>query len=193
MYLTLRPPWAGDPGAVPPTDAGVAAPPPSGSGSAVPRGPRRPRVRRPAPAEVADPGGSDAVGDAVIELRAADRALEWRGDAVALPPRQLDLGPGGDGGSARPLDDGEIQAGLSAHHGAVRACVVEAATGTDLRATLAVELLIDGAGRVGRSRVQAPRYLFERGLLACVRRALGRLRFPATGAPTKVGFPVQLG
>jgi hypothetical protein len=46
---------------------------------------------------------------------------------------------------------------------------------------------------VTRSRLEAPRYLFERGLLGCAQRALGRLRFPATGAPTLVTFPVHLG
>ena len=59
-------------------------------------------------------------------------------------------------------------------------------------ATITVKLLVDGNGRVTRSRLQAPRYLFEHGLLGCAQRALGRMKFPATGAPTLVTLPVNL-
>jgi hypothetical protein len=46
---------------------------------------------------------------------------------------------------------------------------------------------------VSRSQLQAPHYLFEKGLLNCAQRALGQIKFPATGAPTVVTFPVNLG
>ena len=41
--------------------------------------------------------------------------------------------------------------------------------------------------------MQAPHYLLEHGLLACIQRALSRMHFPATGAPTVVTIPVNLG
>jgi hypothetical protein len=70
---------------------------------------------------------------------------------------------------------------------------VQGATGTDLRGTITVKLLVDGHGQVTRSRVQAPHYLFEHGLLGCTQRALGRIHFPATGAASLVTLPVNLG
>jgi hypothetical protein len=70
---------------------------------------------------------------------------------------------------------------------------VQGATNTDLRATITVKLVVDRGGRVTRSRVQAPHYLFEHGLLGCTQRALGRMHFPATGAATLVTLPINLG
>jgi hypothetical protein len=70
---------------------------------------------------------------------------------------------------------------------------VQAALDTDLRATITVKLLVDGRGRVSRTRIQAPHYLFEHGLLGCTQRALGRVHFPAVGGATIVTLPVNLG
>ena len=43
-----------------------------------------------------------------------------------------------------------------------------------------------------RSRVRAPQYLLDRGLLACSQRAIQGMRFAATGAPTIVTVPFQV-
>jgi hypothetical protein len=107
-----------------------------------------------------------------------------------VPAQKIDMGAGGD---ARKLDDSEINSTVSGQTGGVRDCVVQGATGTDLRATITIKLLVDGTGRVTKSRLQAPHYLFDKGLLGCAQRALGRMRFPASGAPTLVTFPVNLG
>jgi hypothetical protein len=189
MYLVLRPPWehrvttvAGDrpPVVVIGNDAGVAKPKPKK---------RRPRPvgSQPAP----PPGEAEAEEPEPAPLGAADRALEWRGDEVALPAQTLDMA--GGGGEARPLDDGEIGATINSQAGGVKDCVVQGAMGTDLRATITVKLLVDGRGRVTRSRIQAPHYLFEHGLLGCAQRALARMHFPATGGATLVTLPVNRG
>lgn len=183
MYLVLRPPWGrrltpssdGPPVVVVPADAGVPKPKPkrrNRSASAV-------QTSDPAPEEVAP-----------LPLTAADRALEWRGDDVALPPGKLDMAAGGE---ARSLDDAETSATINSQGDGVTDCVVQGASNTDLRATITIKLLVDGRGRVTRSRVQAPRYLHTHDLLGCVRRALSRMQFPATGGPTLVTFPVKLG
>jgi hypothetical protein len=185
MYLTLRPPWGGGGAAAPPDDGVVAAPAGSGSAAGKPKPRRRPGRRG---TVAAQPGASEETEPP--PLTEADRRLEWRGDEVALPPRSIDMTSNAE---ARPLDDGEINAVIGGQTGGMRDCVVQGATGTDLSATITVKLLVDGAGRVTRSRLQAPRYLFEHGLLGCARRALGRMKFPATGAPTLVTFPVHLG
>jgi hypothetical protein len=187
MYLVLRPPW--DPRATTSTSTG----PPVvrvGVDAGVPKA--KPKRRRPAHATPATPQASDDELEAAapLALTAADRALDWRGDEVVLPARTLDLA--GSGAAGRPLDDGEIRATIRSQAGGVKDCVVEGATGTDLRAAITVKLLVDGRGRVTRSRVHAPRYLHDRGLLACTQRALGRVEFPATAGATIVTLPVTL-
>jgi hypothetical protein len=192
MYLALRPPWGGGATAQVPIDAGVVSQAPGDAGTAKPKKKRR----RPA-GTVSAPGQTAGSDEEYYEeteplpvLTAADRAMEWRGDDVTLPPTKLDMGGGAE---ARRLDDGEINSTISSQASGVRDCVVQGATNTDLRATITVKMVVDGNGRVSKSKLQAPRYLFEKGLLNCVQRALGRMKFPATGAPTSVSLPVTLG
>jgi hypothetical protein len=54
-----------------------------------------------------------------------------------------------------------------------------------------VKMVVEGTGKVSRSRVQAPHYMFGQGLLACVKGQLAQGRFPSTGAPTLVTLPVN--
>ncbi len=183
MYLVLRPPWGG--GGSAPVDAGVIAATPRDAGVTKRNQPRK----RPA-GTPAQPGDTEFEETEPTPLTDADRRLEWRGDEVALPTAKLDMSGGSE---ARRLDDGEINSTVGSQTGGVRDCVVQGATGTDLRATITIKLLVDGTGRVSRSRLQAPHHLFEKGLLGCAQRALGKLRFPASGAPTLVTFPVNLG
>lgn len=193
MYLVLRPPWgprvatvvsAGPPVVVVGTDAGVAKP-------KKPKRRPRPPGTQPAPQPGDGDGEVDLVEPEPVRLTAADRALESRGDDVRLPAQTLDMA--GGGGEARPLDDGEINQTINSQAGGIKDCVVSGATGTDLRATVTVKLVVDGRGRVIKSRIEAPHYLFEHGLLGCTQRAVGRIHFPATGAPTLVTLPVNLG
>jgi hypothetical protein len=192
MYLGLRPPWAGRTAVA--SDAGVIAAAPADAGSG--KAPKKKKHHGGGGARPGSdvPGGSDGDPEetepAAIVLTAADRALEWRGDDVALPPQNIDVGGAGD---ARGLDDGEIQATISGQAGGVKDCVVQGATGTDLRAQIVVKLLVDKTGRVTKSRIQAPHYMQDKGLLPCAKRALGGMHFPATGAPTVVTLPVNLG
>jgi len=195
MYLVLRPPWGG--GAVAtPVDAGVVSMAPADAGTGA--RPKKKKRRRP-PGTVATPGEPGAPDEEeyyeetepLPVLTDADRRLEWRGDDVTLPPTKLDMGGGSE---PRKLDDSEINSTIGSQAGGVRDCVIQGATNTDLRATITVKLVVDGNGRVSKSKLQAPRYLFEKGgLQGCVQKALGRMKFPATGAPTLVTLPVNLG
>ena len=192
MYLVLRPPWGGRGGAVPTDGQPAIAVVTRDAGVKLKKKPHR----RPQPGQPAPPGESGESPDEpepappqLVTLSGADRALEWRGDAVALPPNKINMSGGAE---ARPLDDGEIHAGISGGASAMQACVVSGATNTDLKATITLELLVDGTGHVTKSRVQAPHYLLDHGLLDCARRAIGRMHFPATGAATLVTLPVAL-
>ncbi|TMQ05548.1 MAG: hypothetical protein E6J91_40315 [Deltaproteobacteria bacterium] len=188
MYLVLRWPWARPVASQPPGAPPVVV---VAGDAGVPRPKKKRRSRPPGVAgqPAAAPGEAEVEEPAPPPLTAAERALEWRGDDVALPPQTIDMA----GGQARPLDDGEINQAINSQAGGVRDCVVAGATGTDLSATIVVKLLVDGRGRVTRSRIQAPRYLFEHGLLGCTQRALGRIHFPATGGATIVTLPINLG
>lgn len=192
MYLALRPPWGGGATTPPPASAPeVVATNPGSAGSARPAK-KRPGKKRPPGATTAAPA-DDAFEETEPELPPlsdADRRLEWRGDDVTLPATRIDMGASSD---ARPLEDGEINATINAQSGAVRDCVVTGATGTDLRATITVKLVVDGNGKVTKSKLHAPRYLFGKGLLECTQKALRGMKFPATGAPTLVTLPVGLG
>ncbi len=194
MYLGLARPWVR--GTAAPIDAAVVAVAPVDAGPAKPK--KKPRrhgggggVSPTIPAQGSDVDNSGPEETEPPPLGAADRALEWRGDEVALPTQKLDLNAGGK--ESRGLDDGEIQATIANQASGVRDCVVQGATNTDLRATITVKMLVDGSGKVTRSRMQAPHYLLEHGLLSCTQRALGRIHFPATGGATVVTLPVNLG
>jgi hypothetical protein len=195
MYLGLRRPWerhvatvASDnpPVVVVPGDAGIAKP----------HGKKRHR-----PTGAAHPAGGSAAfdgdaeetdpGPSTVALTAADRALDTRGDETTLPAQTIDMAGGGH--DARPLDDGEIGSVINSQGGGIKDCVVQGATNTDLRGSITLKLVVDGHGKVIKSRVQAPHYLLEHGLLGCTQRALARMHFPATGAPTLVTFPINLG
>lgn len=194
MYLVLRPPWGGG-GTAAPSDAAVAmAPADAGSGKPKPK--KRPRTggggnRRTTPgSDFSDTEDTDEQsGPARIVLTAGDRALEWRGESTSIS-RKIDMNAPGD---ARSLETSEINSTVSSQTGGVRACVEQGAANTDLRATITFKIVVEGNGKVTRSQIQAPRYLFEKGLLGCAQRALGQMKFPATGTPTLVTFPVNLG
>ena len=138
-------------------------------------------------------GGGDTTTDSpapvqLVPLTAADRVLEWRGDDTTRPPQTIDMAGGGE---ARSLDDGEIQQAIASQSGPAQSCVMAGATNTDLKGTITVKLVVDGHGHVIKSKVQGFHYMFEHGLLPCIQRAVGAMKFPATGSSTLVTLPVN--
>ncbi len=134
-------------------------------------------------------GGEETEPPRLVQLSAADRAMEWRGDDTAPPKQSLDMSSNAE---ARSLDNGEISSVVSSQSGPVQACFVRAAANTDLSGSMTIKMVVEGNGRVSRSRVQAPRYMFSQGVLACVQGAAKGMKFPATGMATLVTFPVNL-
>jgi hypothetical protein len=195
MYLGLLRPWQRE---AAPTAQPVVAPP----GSEPPRkgSSKRRRTGRPGRSDVGNDGsgeggsgwsdGEGAIEAPAIVLTAADRRVVWRGAEVTLPAAHHDFSAGAS--SERALSDDEIAGTVRAQSKAVVDCLVTAAAGTDLRATVTLQLLVNGNGRVTTHRVQAPQYLFEHGLDGCAERALARWRFPAVGGFTVVTAPFDL-
>ena len=186
MYLALRQPWVSAPPVVEPAPAPAVVEPATPSKKP---GKRRARAPREGAPDSSSPGDQLDEPAPLVELSAADRRLVWRGEEVALPPTAHDFSREDSG---RPLSDEEIAGTVRAQSKAVVTCMVTAAANTDLRATLTLKLLVDGSGRVTRHRMQAPQYLFEHGLSACVSGAVRGWRFPSTGAPTLVTAPFEL-
>jgi hypothetical protein len=201
MYLAVRAPWASQ--GTSPNDAGMVAAAPGDAGVKKQGGKKRPR--RHAPGTPGTPGmgslvsggeegwgGGDTVeevGPQLVQLSAAERAMEWRGDDTTPPKQTINMGATDD---ARPLSDDEIRQVIDSQSAGVQSCVVQAATNTDLSGTITVRMIVDGSGRVTRSKLQAPRYMHEHGLLSCVKGALSRIKFPSTGAATLVTMPINL-
>jgi hypothetical protein len=134
-------------------------------------------------------GSSGPEGDDIPELTAADRALSWKGPAVALPPREMDFAGGEE---VRPLNGSEINGVIKGQGKGVIDCIVEARGNAPLKAEITLEMLVDGSGEVKKVRMRAPAYLYDHGFEACARRAASRMSFPATGAHTVVTAPFTL-
>jgi len=195
MYLVLH--LSGGSGTTTALDAGVVAQAPVDAGAK--QKPKRPGGKRPhtnsgggrqSAGPDLDPDSGDDSAERpppLISLTAADRALEWRGDQTSIS-RKIDMNAPGD---ARPMEAGEYGPVVSGQTGSVQQCVTSAAANTDLRGTVTVKIVVEGNGKVTRSQLQAPHYMFEKGLLGCAQRALSGLKFPATGAPTLVTFPIN--
>jgi hypothetical protein len=197
MYLVLRPPWGGHGTA--PSDAAVVAQAPSDAGSGKPKkhghggGHHRPSGGGNA-VSGDDPswtgGGDDTPEEPapqLVKLTPADRELEWRGDDTTKPAQTIDM----NGADTRSLDDGEIRSTISDQSGPTQSCVMQAATNTDLKGTITVRMIVDGKGNVTKSKIQAPHYMFEHGVLGCIQGAVRHMKFPAAGQYTLVTMPIN--
>jgi len=201
MYLALRPPWASDDTApvesdqvaeAPTGDAGVGKPKKKGK-----RGGRRPtnggggqNFAGGEDEDWANQGGTEETAPPqLVQLSAADRAMEWRGDDTSPSKQTLDMNSGAE---ARTLDNGEISAVVGSQSGGVQNCFIKAAANTDLFVESTIKMVVEGNGKPSRSRVHAPRYFFSQGVLGCVQSAVRSMKFPATGMATLVTFPVNL-
>ena len=122
-------------------------------------------------------------------LSAADRRLEWKGDSIKPPAKQVDFSGDSQG---RALTAGEINQVLGAQSQGVLSCITSARGNAELEATITIKMLVDGEGRVTRTRIRAPAYLFAHGFYGCARKAARALRFPATGQATVVEAPYDL-
>lgn len=184
-YLALEKPWASDSKTVATAklDAGPAAEEPTKGKQ---RGKRRGRKgKRRAPNEDV---GLQSI-DERVQLTAADRKVVWKGPAVVLPERNLDMSGGGGG---RSLDQGEISSAVSGGQRGLMKCIADARGQAELAANITLKFLVNGDGSIGKLRVRAPSYLIKNGLHGCSAQAVRKMRFPSTGAATVVTVPLDL-
>jgi hypothetical protein len=173
-WLAMARPWRSS------EEPAAAAPPPDAAPAATASVKKKKRGKR------GEAGESEAPAPV---LSAADREPVWRGPAISLPTRSVDLGSDED---ARPLDSGEIDQVLSRSSEPVLSCIKQALAGAELTGKVELEMLVSGTGAVQKVRVRAARWLLEHGLADCASAAARRVRFPATGAPTIVNAPYHL-
>lgn len=174
VYLGLERPWAGGEAATEAEEADAGAP-------AVTKKPAKRKRKKGKRRAVAD--------DGEVVLTEAQTKLTWKGDAVALPERAVDMGSAGEG---RALSGSEINDVIKRRSGAVIDCISEAAGNAPLKSAVTLKLLVDGGGAVTKIRVRAPAYLFEHGFYPCARAAASRMTFPATGGFTVVTAPFDI-
>ena len=137
-------------------------------------------------------GGGGAEGDLGAPapvLTSADRERLWRGPAISLPDRSIDLG---SESNARPLTTSEIDDVMRRSAQPIMTCIETALAGAELSSEVELEMLVSGAGAVQKVRVGAPRWLMEHGFADCASSAARKVRFPATGAATVVNAPFHV-
>lgn len=184
MYLALEQPWrsSGEARAEVPVDAGtVAAEPAKG----------KKKKRRRGGGGGGGGGGTEIPVDDTIVLTAADTKMSWKGDAVDRPPATMDMtDPAGD--EARALSNGEIQSTISNDGGGLERCVIDAVGSAPYSGEVTIKMLVDGEGRTTRTRVHAPAFMHEAGLLSCARSAARQMGYPAVGGYTVVTIPFPI-
>jgi hypothetical protein len=115
--------------------------------------------------------------------------MTWRGAAISLPERSVDMADGQDG---RALTASEIDEVMRRSSDPILACIRDGLAGAELTGKLELELLVGEQGDVQKVRIGAPRWLVTHGAAECATAAARRLRFPATGAPTVVNAPFHI-
>jgi len=122
-------------------------------------------------------------------LSASDRERVWRGPALSLPERSVDLG---NDSEARPLRPDEIDDAMRRSAQPIMTCIETALAGAELSSEVELEMLVSGAGAVQKVRIGAPRWLMAHGFAECASAAARRVRFPGTGAATIVNAPFHV-
>jgi hypothetical protein len=125
--------------------------------------------------------------DEPIALGPADHKIGAEGDALRAA-NTVDMGAG----EARDLGQAEIDGALAQRSGDVVRCITQARGAAPITGRVVAGVVVDPAGRVTKTRIEAPAYLLAHGLYDCARRPLLALRFPATGRETVVTVPFDV-
>jgi hypothetical protein len=127
-----------------------------------------------------------------VKLSAADLRMVGQGDDLGRPDvLKLDLG---DERETRELTQDDIDARFRGEEGAIVDCIMSARPDqeTYVPGQVTVKFRIQRVGTVRGVRVEAPAILQRAGLYGCIKKVVGSLRFPASGASQIVSYPFKL-
>lgn len=94
--------------------------------------------------------------------------------------------------SDRELSQDEFDAVFRPRQSDILGCIDDARGDAQLEGQVAVAFRVPRTGKVSGVRVEAPTYLIDHGLLACVRKVIQSLSFPVSGKSQVVTYPFQL-
>jgi hypothetical protein len=125
-----------------------------------------------------------------LKLSPGDERIASSGDALGRP-EHIDFTQGGDDG--KELTQDELDSVFHGAQSAVTRCITDAIGDYPLETgKVTIRFRVERSGEVKKLRVEAPQLLIRRGLYACVRPAVLRLRFPASGGANVVEYPFAL-
>jgi hypothetical protein len=126
-------------------------------------------------------------------LRPGDLTVVWQGPDLGrtAEPMRLDFSNDSGGGE---LSQDEIDRRFQAKEEAILDCVSRARPDehTYVPGRVTVRFRILATGAVKGVQVEAPVILHKGGLMACVKRVVESLRFPASSGSQVVSFPFSL-
>ena len=96
------------------------------------------------------------------------------------------------GGGDHELSQEEIDAVFRPRQGRIISCIDDARGEAQLDAQVTVAFRMQRSGKVSGVRVEAPAYLVNHGLLACVRGVVQSMPFPASTKAQIVTYPFAL-
>ncbi len=94
--------------------------------------------------------------------------------------------------SDRELSQEDFDAVFRPRQGELLGCIDDARGDAQLEGQVAVAFRVQRTGKVSGVRVEAPAYLMDHGLLACVRKLVMSLSFPVSNRSQVVTYPFQL-
>jgi hypothetical protein len=135
-------------------------------------------------------GGGGDPAQPELKLSPGDERMSAAGESLGRPER-IDFTQGGDDG--KELDQDQLDAVFRGAQSGISRCISDAVGDYPLETgKVTVHLRVERSGEVKRMRVEAPQLLMRRGLYACVRPLVTRLRFPASGGANVVEYPFAL-
>jgi hypothetical protein len=125
-----------------------------------------------------------------LKLQPGDERTISSGDSLGRPER-IDFTRGGDDG--RELSQDDFDGVFRAAQSGITRCITDALGDYPLETgKVVVRFRVERSGEVKRVRVDGPQLLMRRGLYACARPLVARLRFPASGGASVVEYPFAL-
>jgi hypothetical protein len=135
-------------------------------------------------------GGGGDPAQPELKLSPGDERITASGDALGRP-EHVDFTQGGDDG--KDLDQDQLDAVFHTAQSGVTHCITDAVGDYPLETgKVTIHFRVERSGEVKKVRVEAPQLLIRRGLYACVRPLVTRLRFPASGGANVVEYPFAL-